>query len=457
MDFRRGFTYQYADVEGYHLYIALNIGLEVTTGEDSDVSSYLYFLEALTKFSERLSAEYGAQVLEVQNDKLHILFEGDADDRENDLIEFCSLVHQAATVDFQKFIGHSLRSLKYAATHGRAIIVSTGRESSDSMVSLGPAANDPAKKLASGDVAPGHLMYRKSPKHDQWASVNISASRSKHGVGQKVASETLMALTESDSIVVNRELSIPSSTVDAPTIIQGFMMRCDLDGFTKQVQEAFDSGSEEVVNRLVQRFTEIMGYEEVYRQSAGRHQFNVIKLPWAGDCANMVLIPEDNYTLARKSVPVKAAGEWLGQKSDKIRGSANRWATLMNEADWLVSLAGGGEQEDESNGTLLIADVPGGFRNFRIVAGWGSRRSLDAQGAKVVRANDTVLPQSDKQALDAPLAELFSPCAVTSTYHRSANLNRNSLSQAISRVKIEVPYISRLETPKPRSYYEDLG
>ncbi len=448
---------QYTDVEGYHLYVKYSLELNIEAGDEEGARSYLQFVEGVAREAERLSFEYRAQLLEVQNDKLHVLFPGGADEREQEMVDFCLALHALATGPLRVFVGDSLRSMKYAATHGRAIVISTGIEPEDSMVSLGPAANDPAKKVYSGDVESGWLYYRKRPKDVPWVPVNLMVSPMLTKVANEKVAGTLEILS-ARGFVANRAVSLPSTSVDDPLTVQGFVMRCDLDGFTKQVQEAFESGDEMQVQALVERFVQIMGYAEAFAQNAGQYHFNVSRLPWAGDCTNMVLLPENGYSIARLSVPVKAAGEWYGLRSDAMPQTNEKWGSLLHQADWLVSLAGGGEKKDEANGWLLVADVNSRSRKFRIVAGWGSRRSLDAQDASKKFTNDTILPRSDAFALDQSLRSLFSECSDTPSYYRSNGLSREALGQAVERVSYTKPYVTpSIKTPDPKSYYDDVG
>ena len=51
---------------------------------------------------------------------------------------------------------------------------------------------------------------------------------------------------------------------------QGFFMRADLDGFTKKVQDAFESNSEQIIHSLLLDFVNVLRYGEQFIAQTGR-------------------------------------------------------------------------------------------------------------------------------------------------------------------------------------------
>ena len=162
-----------------------------------------------------------------------------------------------------------------------------------------------------------------------------------------------------------------------------------------------------------------MHYAEAYL-GKGSRLYQVAKLPWAGDCANLILKATEAYQQARLTVPPIASKDWYALKAQTNSRTYRTWKSHMGSAGWLVSVAGGGSgTTDGGNGALLIADIQTLERPFRIAAGWGAERSLTAQAAKRVLTNDTVVPYSDYLALDGHYKNQFSQCSENTTYYRA--------------------------------------
>src|SRR5262249_25610977 len=72
--------------------------------------------------------------------------------------------------------------------------------------------------------------------------------------------------------------------IQAPHRVTACSVRCDLDGFSAMVQKAFSEGPAAVM-RIAHMFAEILEFgDQVTRLFPG-----AIQLPWAGDCATIVI------------------------------------------------------------------------------------------------------------------------------------------------------------------------
>jgi hypothetical protein len=197
-----------------------------------------------------------------------------------------------------------------------------------------------------------------------------------------------------------------------------------------------------------------MGYTRDYIQSLGRP---AIELPWAGDCATVILMPRDNETYGdvRRYLPVSAAVRWHDQESSAT-GNRVAWRKLLDAAKWSICIAGGNEEEG-SNGVMLVANVASTRRTFRVVAGWGPRRANDGYQAAGVRADDTVLHNIDYDDIDneekAAFRELDSRFRVAPL----AKLKRSIADKAAGLGKsttLQMPAIVRA-IPAPRPHWDD--
>ena len=153
-------------------------------------------------------------------------------------------------------------------------------------------------------------------------------------------------------------------------------MRVDLDGFTAQVRAAFRAGDDRAIVALVERFNEILTYP---RQFKDRMDRPMILLPWAGDQANMILLPKpgETYADARGYLAAEAARIWHRQEFDDVAGTTGTgrrraWAEALGGAKWVLGWAGG---DDDGGGDghsfLLVANVHAGGRGFLTASGWG--------------------------------------------------------------------------------------
>jgi hypothetical protein len=202
---------------------------------------------------------------------------------------------------------------------------------------------------------------------------------------------------------------------------QGFGFRADLDGFSKQVSDAFDKGGD-AINKLVDRFTAMMRYPESLQSHLGM----IIQLPWAGDCANLIILPNgQGYDDAREFLPVRAASEWHSQMSAQDASKIS-WATHASGAQWSVGVAGGDDDEG-SNGYILVAPLKGKRRDFLVAAGWGIGRSLDAQEADGVSGGDTVVHNIDYEALASTHQASFSRLKASTIFWVSNGLTKDKL------------------------------
>jgi len=236
-------------------------------------------------------------------------------------------------------------------------------------------------------------------------------------------------------------------------------MRADLDGFTAEVALAFEHGEKAII-KVVERFTGLMKFSTLFAEAL---RYPVIPMPWAGDCANLIILPDlavgESYTQARGHVPPEVAGEWHDQTEGQDQFQ-RKWRDLLGHSDWVVTMAGGDQEREGSNGFLLVASIQTGTRAFKIAAGWSAKRSLDAHGAAGLRKNDTVVPKVDYAALDGAYKPLFKK--LDSRFFRATKLSGRELRRkAIDQAAVAAPMIitskdiegGSMKVPKPRPHY----
>ncbi len=145
-------------------------------------------------------------------------------------------------------------------------------------------------------------------------------------------------------------------------------------------------------------------YPRQFASGVGRP---VIELPFAGDCAPLILLTDNGERIeeARRFLPVTASVRWHGQR-DAEDTMKVRWAERLGDAKWVVGVACGNES-DGADGVLLLVNIKVSERTFRVASGWGMKRAQDAQEADGVKAEDTVIPNTDFQNLRKQYQESF--------------------------------------------------
>lgn len=463
----------FSDVTGYHIYGELNLTLKLTAATDAkDAARLLRILQEYALIAEACAAESSASLLEVQGERIHLLLPSKTVDAGSvsEMLGFAVAFTNAVYSRISKTAGKEFQGFKMSADHGRAILLASGSQPNGSIVSLGPAANAPAKELKKRGVA-AHLRMRiehyaylvPTPGSQEWINVPVlnptkpvsdAASadlnerfvkKSADFIGESL--QILPTVTYADADFLR---SFAGGTIGQAIKVQGFPLRADLDGFSKEVEAAFAAGNQGI-STLVQRFLALMHYPAQFRQKMGK----TIDLPWAGDCATVVVLPNGaGYDDAREFLPVKAASEWHNQRSG-VDASQRKWSDFVGKAKWAVGIAGGDDHEG-ANGYVLVAPIAGRNRDFLVAAGWGIGRSLDAQEADGVVGDDTIIHHVDYTALDSAHQSTFKQ--LNSLFWISHGLTPSGarsggIGTLASQSPIFVPQISK-QVPQPRPWCE---
>lgn len=445
--------YRYAFETGFHVYGKLNLKLDLSAADDKkQAQRYLRVIQAYAVIADECARIQGALLLEVQGEVIHLLLPGEHEVQTIDrLLSFCATFLQIVYAELQPLADDDWNSFVMATDHGKAVMIESGNGDSDSVVSLGPAANQPAKlisKTTAGCLSirsstlgmvydnvdrkkewvefdlrnPPYVPQVRKYSNDQAFIVNTAAMRS-------AAAESLKkyAFLEPDiRLITETELRVNTEPdIITPLQVQGFYMRADINGFTDDVQEAFNKGPE-AVKVLVERFTTLMGFAEAFARSRRRI---VIKLPWAGDCANMIMLTGQgrSYDYDRASVPATESADWHGLSGEKDTFGRG-WRDLFLKSDWAVAVAGGDKEKEGNDGFLLVASIQTRNRRFKIAAGWGARRSLDALDATGIGKRDTVVHEVDYSALSENFQQHFS--RVDSNFYKAHDLDKKKLNEA---------------------------
>jgi hypothetical protein len=427
----------FSDTTGFHVYSDLDLRLVVAAAEDENTAYInLQILQAYAAAADAIAQSTGLRILEVQGARLHLFRESNQPKKDAEqVVNACKIFHGLATSKIQEIRQTLPFMIRMAGDYGRAILLrSVGEDISESIVSLGNAANRPAKKLARdvtrSGVPAGHLAFNEAALNSDpsaapvWTLIDLTEVVSiKRDVIESLEEAAKVRYAEVAFSAMQRLAQQfepnPNNPVQTPQKRGGFMFRADLDQFSPRVATAMSNG-DAALRELVREFHTIMNYPAAFKDTLPEG-VSVLMFPWAGDCANLFLECND-YSLERTYLPNRAAINWHDQ-SRGLGGNGTNWRKLLGECKWLVAIAGG-DNIDSQHGFILTGNVFADGRTFHIGAGWPWKRSLDAEQSSDTNPEDTVIHNEDHAALDQPLQIPYSEHPAHPSLFKIAPFNR---------------------------------
>lgn len=461
---------KFANERAYHVYAELNLNLDLAAAEDTaKAMRYLELIEDFVTISDRVCQLAGASILEVQGSRIHFLIPAlppeQAPQGRIKVVAFAAALTRMAYVELKETAGDDWRGFSVAADYGIAVFVPS-TFGGGSVVSLGQAANRPAKKLSQG-VDSGHLALpfdlgkdlpggKRSGDwillHVNQPSLDLAAlfDRQLDGDIRRIAREVLSNPNRAARAFVNT--FVADTLGKQPLRGRGMCLRADLDGFTKAVETAFSRGPEAVAE-LVRHFTEIMEYPREFMKLQSSR--SVVELPWAGDCCTLFVGPAANESVEdlRRIFPVEGGRIWHGVAD--TQADIKRWKSALGEAKWATGFACGDEDQG-GNGWAIVAEIATSSRRFRVIAGWCARRAQDAQECTGVGPEHIALPKVDFDNLEPGLKPLFNEIAnhpnySFSTYGKLKAAQRSAPRTLAQSAPVRATGVSAI-LPRPRPY-----
>ena len=452
----------YSDEVGFHLYSELSLTNELANPSTKESAERL--VEVIQRYVDLamccLSNSSG-RILEVQGERLHLFFPKTLSSQTaNSLVTFCSAFTNAVYRNRSKLGNSAFNGFKICLDYGLSIILRTGSSDDDSIVSLGECANAPAKHLpevhaeyTSISTKIAVLLFKDVDKRKNWYDINLYT---------RINLPIMLEQRQYDSILDSVRDFNPIYDVGRFTVetnirtlkssagqqhgffVKGLFMRADLDGFTIRVKEAFEKGT---ITDFVKDFCRVLKYGDEFIEHA-EHQ--IVRLPWAGDCANMLVLPKSNESIrdAKYYYPATGPHEWLSGYDGII-------PEPYPEAAWLVSICGGNDATGDCQ--TLVAPIEAGKHRFLFAAGWGVGRSLDAQNQDGVRANETIISKEDFEDLEDFYQKKYSMLN-TVFAHALSLKNAMTLGQTVvpSLIAKSHPTSEKIAdiVPQPRPYWK---
>ncbi len=395
----------YHDGTGFHIYTQLSLTNALANPPDKQSAESLFeIIQRYTDLAECCLKKTFGKILEVQGERLHIFFPGELNFiTASEVMAFCAALTNAVYEQSFRLGNTHFNGFKICLDYGRAIILRTGKDADDSLISLGPCANEPAKHLpevkaeyTAFSTSIAKCLFTDVDGRKLWHEINLHDRKTLPTIVEQQQVDSILASALSFSptyqagrFTVNAGATFTPGNNSLPkaVFIKGLFMRADLDGFTSRVKKAFDNGK---TLELVQDFSRVIEYGDNFINNASRP---IIRIPWAGDCANMVIMPknDENIRDTKYYYPETGAHDWLSRYENKLT------EPYPNVA-WLVSICAG--NSSTGNCQILVAPIETDGHKFLFAAGWGVGRSLDAQNQDGLKADESVISKEDYDDLE---------------------------------------------------------
>lgn len=450
---------------GFHIYGKLKTRIAfAATENDTETIRFLRVIHALAGVTVACAREMGdIEVLELQGEVIHVFVVASTPDSALDrVIEFSQLLTNAVYDQVCPLADDDVFGFSMAIDYGPTVFVANRSPSADSIVSLAPAANAPAKRLfagvSAGNVAVPNWLVGK--EGSGWHEVDVRKDEPFVKVAENLGINDPRLFTEGIASVASDVVTGITSVRrgsraflaenaervwEGATVFRGFFFRADLHDFSKRIEAAWKLGEDAVRGEVV-FFKGTMDETSSFLEKC---RFFAVQLPWAGDCANiLVKAKKESYEDSRQWLPAVFASEWHDKMTDD--GDARQW---------LVGEAGGGDGNgtgEGNGGAVVVSPITIDDRRFVLAGGWSVRTSQTAQEIAGTREGDTVLPNSDFAALDDDIQGAF-----TNTHRDFWKASKTALAKLPSQARNALQYkaatpsvIGGVQRPQPRPFYD---
>lgn len=456
--------------KGFHLYSRLRLKMDLEAPEsDARIRRFLRVVHRYAQVATSLTGSEDVALLELQGETLHLFIPADlGEESVESVFAITAVLQRTIEKEVKKLAGDAWKSLRFTLDYGDTLLVDSTHNIDDSIISLAPAANEPAKQFKKdSEVFPsGFIRTRKSilsnlkpqavgsavfGESGEWVSIKLDSVAAALGESaeyrqsfetfdQRIRSN-LESFEESSfsNITVNRSFDGYSpGTLTSPLALRGWTLRADLDGFSRLVSRAFSApNTNKALKALVQSFIEVMDDAGLFDKGS---PFPSIKLPWAGDCASRFIVAgPDGYGTEAATVPSQVQ---------------LRWQQQTNQGKWLVALAGG--NQNEGDGHCLIAEIEIKDRRFQIAGGWGIRRSKQAEQDIGGKPTECVMHASDVAQLSEEWKGAYKAVEGHPSYSRARLADLNRAQEEAKQKLNQKPEISRRKSvTSPMPYFSN--
>jgi hypothetical protein len=468
----------YQEAVGSHIYCELRPTNELQFAEDDKTAlAYLQIINDLTHYGLLAAAPFNVVLLEAQGKVLHFFKEGPLTTTHvTEALRFDFIFTNVVYEKLKPRMGDKWNGFASCMAHGGAIIVRHGafsNPSSSSTVSLGPAANEPAKQLLSGvartpagciDVPGEWAPFLSKPKQfTKWLTIPLK-DREWMSFAQSHLEDANLRRTFGDLIdryqsgragftrlntLSFQQLHHPEGfTVNAPYRLRAFSIKADLDGFSAIVKEAFAKGPD-AIDRVAVGFGEIMEFVEYLERTIS----GCIKLPFAGDCGTLLVPPDatGDFSTLKTTRWLETAIRWQNFAASDSESQKRGWPSIFKNVSWAIGAACG------ETTTCLLAPIEAENRRFLVGVGWPVATSLEGQN--IGKGGEILVHSQDFQHLPENVKKLFAK-VTGSEFWKACNLSSDKLRRAIVEgatscsPKSLVYGVTGTQLPRPRPHLD---
>lgn len=428
---KSGNVLPFSPTELHHIYLKLDLESKYENAASAeDAKLFLRSVARAAMATADVAKHFGGELLEAQGSMIHACLPTGFSSSTS-ISEFASMLHAALTTTFR---GRSrVQGWRMTIDTGNTLLVAgRGAHGDESWVSLGRAANRPAKHLYAQlqkpedqrslkrfhvgifDHQTGRWGYQNldvgSVRFSDFSFMENSLRTKEPTLHYPRAVQTRFGLVEKTALSVGSLGTGTSPTADKPQTYYGWVMRADLDGFTARVDQCFDNDDE--LQSLASDFYQIMNTATNF---VGEHSETLAQLPWAGDnfsaCAVFPSISEYEKALPKRLIDL----------SMDFEVEMNDLADQVGFGGWAHGIAGG-SVHGNSNGNIFIAGIEVDERRYLVGAGEGVGRSIQAFSDINPEPEHYVVYQPDLENMDSEYKSKF----------RSATNTRNQQSSLFS-------------------------
>jgi len=365
----------------WHVYLKLDFEKAYENASNQkDATAFLRNVGKAAQIAEDVFSQIDGALIEAQGSMIHLLLPGNLP--KPDLVGICKVLDTRLDKEFKEH--DKVNSWRMTSDVGKTVLVeSNGIHEDSSFVSLGKAANRPAKflykeKLSKAEesrtLKKRHLgVY--NPSIRRWDCLDLSVMQESVETVIKAANFSAADLdvtVRGVESMIKQAQAVPieegqgAPTNEQPNVYFGWVMRADLDGFTKKVEECHDN--DDALMELALDFRNLMDKAANF---AKEHEEMLIQLPWAGDNFTAVAV------YGSKKSYESAAQEELVNLSLDFDNALHGDATNAGFTGWAQGVAGG-DVHGNANGNVFLGSVSIPGRRFLLGAGVGVGRSLQA-------------------------------------------------------------------------------
>lgn len=420
----------YWDGYGFHFYSMLRPVKRVAEAKSKRAMEYAErVLKNYTQAASAASRYYGSEcrILEHQGWVIHFYIHTDKRER---IVEFAKLLSTLVEGRVMESFDEVTLQFHMAAEYGRSLLIAvdsaTGEEAAKSCVSLGPCANNPAKKMGESTEKSSRPLWIRMTDEGAWDVEDCQADEAntsqicENVMPASVRNFATAKMVDKTAVAVCRAQTLKGVFADSVDgYLEAYCFRSDMDGFTKAVKRAFESvENKSNPNAVIELATDFVGYmTSVNNWQAEDKAINILPYPWAGDCCNMLAWPnygEDfgmtDFESSQKFFPVLVFNDWNGfvKKNGSAFARLSRtWREAHGKSKWVCCISGG---------VIYPFDVTTSDRKFRVMVGWPVGVSHTGVNLEKNEPDSLVLHKDDLEPLEKTRKSRFKTCKGSAEY-----------------------------------------